>query len=1046
VGRDRAELLASNVHPRDALLVGISNLRRSAVMAAFIACALAIDDGRERSAFAEPAPRPPSPNAPDELHEAEQLHEEGKRLAHAADYAHAEPLYQRALAILEKKLGPDDPRVAEALNDLASLHHDKGDYSLAEPLYRRALAIREKARGPDHPDVSESLNDLAMLYDDEGDYARAEPLYQRALAINEKAFHSEGARIGESLNNLALLYKARGEYARAEPLYLRALALDEKALGPDHADVATDLVNLASLYKSMGDYARAEPLYKRALTIDEKSLGPDHPGVAIDLNQLASLYERKGDPAQAEALYQRALAIYEKALGPDHTHVATTLNNLGSLYQEKGESSRAEPLYRRALAIYEKRLGPEHTHVASSLNRLASIEVDRGNDAGAEPLFRRALAIREKALGPDHPAVVSSLKHLSRLSWADGHMPAAITYLTQALEARERHMTSVLATGSEEQRRLFLASSSRELDEAISLFAQGAPRDPAAQRLAFLSVLRRKGRVLDVMTDTLRTLRAHMSPADGELLEQLRGRRADIAARTTGHAKKKGPEAAWRAELAKLEAQADELERQIADRSAEFRAVVQPVAIESLALAIPDGAVLAEIVAYQPFVPHQGHDQPLPPPRYAVFTLRRTGEIGYADLGESAPLDALVGRFRVALADPASDPRPLARDLDERIGRPLRAISGGAKRVLLAPDGALNLVPFGALIDERGDFLVARYAFTYLTTGRDLLRLETRTAEPTTKPVIVANPDFGALPPARSSDRSADLRRAMFPPLPGTAEEGHAITALLPGATDLEGSAATKRAVAAVHSPSVLHIATHGFFLKGETTPSTQTSRALALAESTESGEASEPVDNPLLRSGIAFAGANLHGDSDDGVMTALEASSLDLWGTRLVVLSACETGIGEVRNGEGVYGLRRALALAGAESQVMSLWKVDDTATRDLMISFYTLLKNGGGRADALREAQLAMLGTNGRAHPYFWASFIPSGDWRSLDGKDVPLRSDVPARDLVRVKRNACGCMILGAPEADGSAWVAVVAPLLAMVCARRNRRRVIIATSPE
>ncbi|HYJ89724.1 MAG TPA: CHAT domain-containing protein, partial [Pyrinomonadaceae bacterium] len=179
-------------------------------------------------------------------------------------------------------------------------------------------------------------------------------------------------------------------------------------------------------------------------------------------------------------------------------------------------------------------------------------------------------------------------------------------------------------------------------------------------------------------------------------------------------------------------------------------------------------------------------------------------------------------------------------------------------------------------------------------------------------------------------------------------------------------------------SPQILHLATHGFFLEDRE----------AAAKLTRSGKvnsgAAESLENPLLRSGLAFAGANRHSSGgDNGILTALEASGLNLWGTKLVVLSACDTGLGEVRNGEGVYGLRRAFVLTGAESLVMSLWPVSDYITRELMVGYYKNLKAGMGRGEALRQIELEMLKRPGRSHPFYWASFIQSGEWANLEGK---------------------------------------------------------------
>jgi CHAT domain-containing protein len=208
----------------------------------------------------------------------------------------------------------------------------------------------------------------------------------------------------------------------------------------------------------------------------------------------------------------------------------------------------------------------------------------------------------------------------------------------------------------------------------------------------------------------------------------------------------------------------------------------------------------------------------------------------------------------------------------------------------------------------------------------------------------------------------ADDRTTMyFAPLAATAGEAQAIKALFPKATLLMGRQATKATLTHVDAPSILHIASHGFFLDDE--------RAR--------------IENPLLRAGLALAGANLSRDPrDDGILTAQEASGLNLWGTRLVTLSACDTGVGEVRNGEGVYGLRRAFVLAGAETLVTSLWPVSDYVAREMMTAYYTGLRAGLGRGEALRRAKLAMLARKTRQHPFYWASFVQSGEWASLDG----------------------------------------------------------------
>jgi CHAT domain-containing protein len=299
--------------------------------------------------------------------------------------------------------------------------------------------------------------------------------------------------------------------------------------------------------------------------------------------------------------------------------------------------------------------------------------------------------------------------------------------------------------------------------------------------------------------------------------------------------------------------------------------------------------------------------------------------------------------------------------------QPIRPLLKDKTQLLISPDGQLNLVPFAALIDPQEKYALENYTLSYLSSGRDLLRLQTQPS--TRRDVLLANPQFGN---SRSSSSTRGLGNLEFSPLPGTAAEVKAIAPLLPNALILSDAQASEAQIKQVRSPRILHIATHGFFLNDE-----------ALTPSTLSGSPNPSSDNPLLRSGLALAGFNQRqqqSNGDDGVLTALEASSLDLWGTQLVVLSACETGVGEVSDGEGVYGLRRAFVMAGAASQLFSLWQVDDLGTKDLMVKYYQQLLAGKGRSEALRQTQLEMLNDPRYRHPYYWAVFNLSGDWRSL------------------------------------------------------------------
>jgi CHAT domain-containing protein len=379
--------------------------------------------------------------------------------------------------------------------------------------------------------------------------------------------------------------------------------------------------------------------------------------------------------------------------------------------------------------------------------------------------------------------------------------------------------------------------------------------------------------------------------------------------------------------------------------------------------------------------------------------LRREGEPRYADLG---PLDEVTARafaLREALQDLRIAPaerRARAQALYQAVLAPLAPHLAGASHLLIAPDAALHLVPFAALEDGEGRLLVEQLRITYLTSGRDLLRLGLggRARE---GPLLVAAPGFdggGAVaekPPApvqvaAAPRRSRDFAGMRFVPLPGTRDEATALAKLL-GVEALTGTKAREAALKGAHGPPLLHLATHGFFLADQAEP---------LPERRDLEESRPPrppaTESALLRSGLALAGANRLADGeDDGILTALELAGLDLTGTQLLVLSACETGVGEVQHGEGVYGLRRAALLAGAEAQLVSLWKVADEATRRLMEAYYRRLLAGEGRSEAMRQVQLEMLRNPTLAHPFYWASFIPIGAWGPLE---VPAKESESAR----------------------------------------------------
>jgi CHAT domain-containing protein/Tfp pilus assembly protein PilF len=946
------------------------------------------------------------------LHEACKLNTAASSLFRVGKYEEARPLVERALEIYERVSGPEHIYVVRAFADLALIYSLKSDYAQGELFFQRALDILEKTLGPEHPNTAKILDNLATLNYERGDYAKAETLYGRAREIFEKSLGPDHPMLGKTLNNLAFIYKNRGDLAKTESLLQRALTIRERALKPEHPDVGYSLNNLATLYFERGDYEKAEPLYERALALREKVLGPEHPEVGISLNNLAIIYDGRGDHPKAETLNLRALAILEKSLGPEHPRIAHPLNSLAAKCYHRGDYSKAETLYKRALTAREKVLGPEHPDVAHSLSLLANLHRRKGDYAKAESLFQRALAINERTLGAEHSHTAGTLTFLAVLYAAKGDVAQAITFLSRANAAVERNFALNLAIGSERQKLAYLASFSRQTDFTLSVHSQTAPNDPQALNLAFTTLLHRKGRGLDAITDTIATIRRHATIEDRALFDRLVDARSQLAT-----LKFKEPNAADpdtdQARLKPLEEQIEKLEAELSARSAGFRAQSQPVTIAAVQAALPAASALVEFARYTPMEPRTDKGSP---PHYLAYLLAPQGRPRWVDLGEAAPIDRAVDAWRLALRGNRVDAKRLARELDEKIMRPVRSSlqsgqsvqsgqpgAGEIRHLLIAPDGSLNLIPFAALVDEQNRYLIERYNISYLTSGRDLLRLQ-YSLPSQGAPLVVADPLFGrvASVTARADQRSGNSpshhrvgRRSdpgqsgqiVFRPLPGTKGEALAIKAVLPEAALLLQQEATEAALKRARAPRILHIATHGFFLTDQQAQQAEMGDVAddnPLVSDLRLSKWTTHVEESLLRSGLALSGANRNKNGDDdGVLTALEVAGLDLSGTRLVVLSACDTGVGEVKNGEGVQGLRRALVLAGSESQVMSLWPVTDEGAKELMIDYYKALQRGEGRSEGLRQVQLRMLRSEKWRHPFYWAAFIQSGEWANLEGR---------------------------------------------------------------
>jgi CHAT domain-containing protein/Tfp pilus assembly protein PilF len=798
------------------------------------------------------------------------------------------------------------------------------------------------------------------------------------------------------------LYNVTEAYGKAEPLLQEALATTVRSLGADHPRVVLCL-NLVSLVHSRrDDFDSAIPEMQRALAIAERTLEADDFTVLSIVGNLGDFYALLKDFERAEPLLTRTLQGLEKTFGPDHPSVAIALQNLGTIAREKKQYARALELLWRAVSVREKALGARSSQTAALLINIGNVYHDQGDDARAREVYERALGVLETSAGPYHSLTMMAVSDLARIYTLEGDTARALEYEARLDRIVEKNIDLNLAIGSEREKLAYLSPMLDRTSRTISLNARNAPEDASATELAATVILQRKGRVLDAMSGSLGALRQRMNAGDQAVLDRLGAATSQLAALAL-NGPGRTPVAEYQHRLTSLEDQREKLEAEISGRSAEFRAQSVPVTLAAVEAAIPARSALVEFAVFRPFDPKGpiSAAEAYGERRYVAYVVRQNAGVQWKELGPAKDIDAAVAVLLEALRDPKRDDvRQRAREVDRQVMQPVRALIGGATQLLVSPDGELNLVPFEALVDEDGRYLVERYAISYLTTGRDLLRIKVARASHS-EPVVVADPFFGepqavqtagaAAPNVKPGSGNAsrrsitvagDLSSVYFAPLAGTGDEARAIKSLFPDARVLTGPHATKAALKQLDAPSILHIATHGFFLQEADRQTGPVPGAAANGRRAADGVVA--IQNPLLRAGLALSGANVDkGATDGGILTALEASNLNLFGTKLVTLSACDTGVGEVKGGEGVYGLRRAFFLAGAETVVMSLWSVSDYVTRQMMTGYYSGLKKGLGRGDALRQSQLAMLTRANRRHPFYWASFIQAGEWANLDGR---------------------------------------------------------------
>jgi CHAT domain-containing protein/tetratricopeptide (TPR) repeat protein len=931
------------------------------------------------------------------------------------DYANAKRYFEESLDITLRVVGENHLDLAACLYDLGMLYYETGDYAAAEPLLQQSMKIRKKILAENdyssmgnydndldlqelkkdlENSIASNLNSLAELHRRSGNYHTAEPLYQQALNILEGAGGLGSQRT----------YSQQ----RLETMPFDTITSDQ--LGEKHGIYAACLNNLAEMYREIGDYAAAKPLYINSLGILLREVGDGHPIYLRTLNNLALVYLSERDYANAEELLIRALTNFQrrKELGQNNLDFAQILNNLASVYTSKRDYAKAKDLILQALEIRHRLLGENHLDVAQSLNSLA-VEYGRmGNYDKAEQHLQRALKIQRNLLGQKHRVVANTLSNLANTYVHTHRERDALTAMKEVADIDDYIIGQIFSISSERQRMKFLETMRYHFDQFLHIFVIYFSNSPIDICAAMELVLRRKALGAEVLGIQRDSILGDKYPELRAKLQEVNRLRRQIGQKMTSGPGPKISFVNYNQLLTDLNAQRENLDVELARHIPEMNLEqnIRSADLQTVVNTLIEDTVLIEFVKFGS------------PAIYIAFILhaKQPNNIRMVVIGKAEQIDHMIAAFRMSILDEINGRHSndrhivvlsmnkldvnnavMGSTLRAAVFDPLMSAIGSGRRLLIAPDGDLTRLPFEVLPigdDERnGNRIIDDYQISYITTARDVVRFTTLLSRSVNDPLIIADPDFDLhvsnsllIPTTESKkqqglhSRDLDWSKLHFDRLLGTRYEGEEISRLLKVGPWMTGKVLESR-LKSYRSPDILHIATHGFFLPNQPYIYENMTNADITLEDKTSSLSIQNLENPMLRSGLALAGVNtwlqnkpLPLEAEDGILTAEDVTAMDLSNTELVVLSACETGLGEVLTGEGVFGLRRAFVQAGSQTLVMSLWKVPDEQTKELMVDFYNLLICGKPRAEALREAQLAM--KEKYPDPYYWGAFICQGN----------------------------------------------------------------------
>ncbi|XOV94691.1 MAG: tetratricopeptide repeat protein [Bacteroidota bacterium] len=882
----------------------------------------------------------------------------GAVLIEEGEYDKARDLLIKSIDEAASAFGQESQEYGAAQTKLGTLFEEVGYYDLAIEYFTKSYNLSVKIHNERSPEYAEICNHLGRIMIKNGNINKAKEYLQKSTQIYEGLGSNYQIDYAESLEDLGMFYEADGNYAEAERVLLRTMDLKKNIPGlPEHLIVET-LNDLGILYQDLGNFNKAEQYFAEVHTICIDHLGTDNQYYATSINNLAVIYKRKGQFDEAKALLLEALPVYEKRYGKRHPSYADALNNLASTERILGNFTSAERSYLEVLQIDEQVHGKNHPDYATTLNNLGILYSAMSQPEKAIGYYLESLKIRKDRLGVNHPAYSRSLENVGLHFFAKNDYVLAEKYFREAIQIQIDQISSIFPIQTEREKELFYEDIREDIERYNFVVIRLLQQKPEL----IAEVLNNQIQTKAILFSSNEKLQNSISNSGNHELMASYIQWKELKTKLASYyqiGKTRLEE--YNINLQVIEDSVENMEKNIMLSSQKFSNYLRKdkVTWKEVQSKIKADESVIEIIRIRDFVSGTrggvqafGFSDAL---SYLVIIVKPGSSLPEYELIENGVQleEKLYAAYKNALQFGFEESASYQL-VWERVDKHLN----GTKKLYMSPDGIFYKINPNTFKLPDNTYLIDKYYVSFITNCEDILK--GRPAKTVNDAVFFGNPNFGT-----ASQKNLNLDQ-----LPGSGEEikiaSKDLSAKKWQTTIYEGDNATEARIKEINSPKILHIATHGYF--------SDQNAALKRVLNT---------DNPLFKSGLflqgaatslsAYASGTNQVNFSDGILSSYEAMNLNLDDTELVVLSACETGLGDVTNGEGVYGLQRAFLVAGTKYLITSLVKVDDKATQELMNTFYINYLKSNNITESLYQAQVSL--RQNYPKPLVWGSFILVG-----------------------------------------------------------------------